>query len=106
MAAVACLRAAAIAGASPLEPHWVPGIRYQLREAAAELEQRPDHPIAQAITRALAPGWGDAGMTDALEDRGMTCGAAGCDEAVGIFCAHGAGKTDAERRRDGDERED
>jgi hypothetical protein len=55
-AAVACLRAAAIAGASPLEPHWVPNIRYQLREAAAELEQRPDHPIAQAIARALAPG--------------------------------------------------
>lgn len=35
-----------------------------------------------------------------------TCGAAGCDApATGIFCpAHGASKTDQERRRDGDER--
>jgi hypothetical protein len=38
----------------------------------------------------------------------MECGAAGCnDDAVSVYCAaHGASKTDEERRRDGDERRD
>lgn len=36
----------------------------------------------------------------------MSCGAAGCNQpAVGVFCsAHGASKTETERKRDGDER--